>query len=155
LTIVALAEPSLRAQLGFAPATTTSYEVGQRIDLPAPALASAPRTLVLFASSNCAACRKAAPFFRSLASEAAGGGVPMRVVMDSLSNADRTEALAYISSLGLDRAALVAVDLKATRINWVPTLVLVDRAGTVLSHWESPMPQDEVRRTLVSLRSTR
>jgi thiol-disulfide isomerase/thioredoxin len=155
VTVVALAKPAVRAQLGFGPARTTSY-VGQRIELPAPALASGPRTLVLFASSTCAACRKAAPFFKSLVSEAArGGGVQMRVVMDTLSHADRTEALAYVATLGLDPTALVAVDLKATRITRVPTLVLVDRDGTVLSDWESPMPQDEVLRSLVSLRSAR
>jgi hypothetical protein len=45
--------------------------------------------------------------------------------------------------------------LEATRIKRVPTLVLVDRDGTVLFDWESPMPQDEVLRTLVSLQSAR
>jgi thiol-disulfide isomerase/thioredoxin len=156
VTVAALAEPAVRAQFGFGPARATSYEVRQRIDLPASAYAAAPRTLVLFARGNCAACRKAAPFFKMLASELAGrGGLQMRVVMDAASDADRTEAIAYVASLGLDRTALVAVDLEATRIKRVPTLVLVDRDGTVLFDWESPMPQDEVLRTLVSLQSAR
>jgi hypothetical protein len=156
VTVVALAQPAVRAQLGFGPTRITSYGIGQQIDLPDSSYSTAPRTLVLFARSNCPACRQAAPFFKTLASALASrGGLQMRVVMDAASEADRTEALAYVTALGLDRTGLVTVDLASTRIKRVPTLVLVDGTGTVLSEWESPMPQDEVFRKLVSMQSGR
>ena len=156
VTVVALAEPSVRAHLGFGRVTETSYEVGQRIELPPAVYAATPRTLVLFASSRCAVCLRTAPFFRTLASQVAGrDGLQMQVVMDAASDADRAEALAYASSIGLDASAVVVRDLRTTRIKRVPTLILVDGNGTVLSDWESPMPQDEVFRTLVSMPSAR
>jgi len=37
----------------------------------------------------------------------------------------------------------------------VPTLVLVDQSGTVLSDWEPPLPQEEVFRALLPLQSAR
>lgn len=68
--------------------------------------------------------------------------------MDTFDDRARTEAIAYEVSVGLDRTALIAIDLSATRVRRVPTLVLIDRSGTVLSDWESPLPQNEILRAM-------
>jgi thiol-disulfide isomerase/thioredoxin len=155
VTVVSLAAPSVHEQLGFGSAAVPSYAVGQHLDLPATAYGSSPRTLVVFASSECVGCRITAPFFRTIAERLRGGGLQMRVVMDAPTEARRKQALEYVASTGLDATALEAVALETTRIKRVPTLVLVDQSGTVLSDWEPPLPQEEIFRTLLAVQSAR
>jgi len=151
LTIGALARPDLRAELGVGTARA-SFIAGQSVHLPASAYSSADRTLILFARADCAACRRAQAFLKSVISDAAKAGGPrVTVIMDSASAEDRKRALAYVEGLGLESAQLLGVDITTTRVKTVPSLVLVDRHGVVQAGWEPPLPQDEIHRALAAM----
>jgi thiol-disulfide isomerase/thioredoxin len=129
ITVAALAMPSLRARLGFAPARSASYSAGQRIDVPANLYDSSPLTLFVFARSSCGACQRAKPLFADIARRLSNPS-SVRVLLVNSSTRREDEA-SYARDLGLDESHLVTLNGAGLRLQVVPTLVLVDRLGEI------------------------
>jgi hypothetical protein len=122
-----------------------AYEVGSIIDTPADWHAEGAYTLMLFAQASCGACQRAQPFLQQVVSEF-GARVPVVLVSPGADQAGDAE---FGASLGLhpDTIRRAPAGLRA-RVT--PTLVLVNRSGTILHVWEGVPPdrQAAIRRTL-------
>jgi hypothetical protein len=128
VTAVALAMPSVRRSLGPAPASRPpSYRVGQSVDLPAEVYERAPNTVAIFFRSDCGACERLKPFLTRLA---ARQQTTLQVVAVT-GVANPTDSLAFARQIGLDRPQLITMDMNGLRVSRVPTVVLIDRAGSV------------------------
>jgi thiol-disulfide isomerase/thioredoxin len=120
------------------PASAPAYVAGTRIDTPAAWHEASPYTLVLFAQASCGACQRAQPFLRQLVARFADRAPVVYVTP----GANRDDEFAFGQSLGLPDATIrwAPVDIRA-RVT--PTLVLVDRTGTILHAWEGVPPADQ------------
>jgi len=127
------------------PPPPPAYEVGSTIDTPRDWHANSPFTLVLFAQSSCGACQRAQPFLRHVV-EALGESAPVVLVSPG---ADRSAEARFGESLGLSATA-VQMAPAGLRARVTPTLVLVDRDGTILHVWEGvpPAQQQAILQTL-------
>lgn len=151
-TAVAIARPDLRAKLGLAPG---GYVANQLIDVPATVYDSSPHTLILFARSTCAVCERSVPFFGRLVDEARKFGIQVRLV--SASPLDPAE-LAFARGLGLGDDDVAPVNLKALRLQHVPTIVLVNQRGEIHYAREGAVPageQGDLLRRMTSLTKAR
>lgn len=118
-----------------APPSPPAYEVGSVIDTPGDWHAGAPVTLVLFAQASCGACQRARPFLAQLVSEF---GERTPVVMVS-PGPDQGQEAAFAGTLGISPSAVRPAPA-GIRARVTPTLVLVNREGTVLHVWEGVPP---------------
>ena len=134
--------PRVASALGLQPARVAvrpAYVPGDRIDVPASWYQRAPRTLVVFARSSCGACQNAQPFLKSLVAdvETHGGAVVLAGHRDTpQSDAE------FARSLGLTDAAFTVFPA-GLRLKATPTLVLVNRAGTIVHAWEGVGPAEQ------------
>lgn len=140
---ITIAVPQARSWLVHLGDPHAGYRVGETIDLPSAAFASADRTLFVFAQSGCAACQAAAPFFNRVATMARDIG-HAKIVFVATNDA-RSEAEEYGHRIGVDIQSIVMTDDRRTRVRVVPTLLVTDRHGRVrLSHEGAPVrPDDE------------
>ena len=136
LTVGVVLYPSLAGGMTSAPAPPPpAYEVGSRIDTPGDWHVGSPFTLVLFAQSRCGACQRAQPFLKQVVEELADRA-PVVLVSPST---DLAEELRFGESLGLEASAVRRAPA-GIRARVTPTLVLVDRTGTILHVWEGVPP---------------
>jgi hypothetical protein len=128
LTAAALASPKVREAFGFAAPTTTGYAIGDRLDGVPPELLSGRGTLLLFARRNCSACQSSKGPLTTLIVALRKEGIDTVVVAglrDAAGDAD------YAGEVGVAPARVLARDPKSFQVKLVPSLVLVDRDGTV------------------------
>jgi len=135
LTIALVLYPSLAGAVSSPAPPPPAYEVGSRVDTPGEWHAGSDYTLLLFAQSTCGACQRAQPFLREMV-EQFSGQVPMVMVSPG---ADRAAEVRFGESLGLHAGAVQAAPA-SVRARVTPTLLLVDRSGTVLHVWEGVPP---------------
>jgi peroxiredoxin len=148
-TLGTLAWPRLMGALGAAPAAPEpAYLAGTTIDTPTEWYQGASHTLLLFARASCTACRAAQPFFKRLIDDI--GATARVVLVTSAGEAD--EDARYARELGLqDHAIRTAVPGLNVRVT--PTLVLVNRQGTIIQAWEGVGPADKQAEITTSLTS--
>ena len=148
-TLATLAWPRMTDALGGEPsAPEPAYRAGAAIDTPKEWYQGAQYTLLLFARASCSACQTAQPFFKRLVNDI---GATIRVVL--VTSAGEADEDAYFArGLGLEANAIrTAVPGLSVRVT--PTLVLVDRQGTVLDAWEGVGPvekQSEIAQSLTT-----
>jgi hypothetical protein len=150
-TVGALAMPAIRARLGWAPAASTSYAIGERVDVPAEAYAGFRHTLLLVARPDCGACRAARPFFQRLTATLRASGTHVVMIAP---NRDRSADVAYAHDIGLADSDVVFTDLSRLHIPVVPALFVVDGAGAVMLEFDGATPaksQDAVTRQITSV----
>jgi thiol-disulfide isomerase/thioredoxin len=142
VTAVAIAMPSVRASLGFAPPLPApSYVAGQPADFPASLFQQAPYTLAIFFRSDCGACARIKPFLARLTARDDGAAVRVVAVTGA---GHRADALAFAKQIGLGESSLVMMDLGNLRLRRVPTVVLMDRSGVIQAALEGiPSSQEE------------
>lgn len=107
------------------------------------------RTLVLALRTDCVYCEASIPFYRQLAAVAQASNPPFALL--SAFPQPVSEVERHQSSAGLRIQAVANADLHALGVDGTPTLILVDRRGTVLKTWVGQLPPDgelEVFRTL-------
>jgi hypothetical protein len=114
-----------------------AYASGQRVDVPAAWYESSPKTLIIFGRASCAACEKAQPFLKGLVTRLNGRASAVLAHPPG----GEAEDIAFARSLGVtdDRIVVVGGGL---RVRATPTLVLVNRDGTVLEAWEGTGPPE-------------
>jgi len=146
-TLGTLAWPRVTGALGVEPpAPEPAYRTGTAIDTPKEWYQGAPFTLLVFARASCGACQKAQPFFKRLVNDI-GAGIRV-VLVTSAGEAD--EDAYYARGLGLETNAIrTAVPGLSVRVT--PTLVLVDRQGTILDAWEGVGPPEKQSQIAQSL----
>jgi hypothetical protein len=127
-TVLIGLSPSVRGRLGWGGRTSTSYAVGETIDVPPEYFSTAPQTLVLFVSGTCGATLRSASMLGGVAARLKDSQT--RVVIFSPAERQADQAL-LARRMGVDRAALVPMDLTHYRVRIVPSAVLVDQQGRV------------------------
>ncbi len=91
------------------------------------------QTLVLGLRKGCHFCEDSAPFYQRLIAEQQQGGSNSIIVAVFPDTADVVKEVMQSEGLGVQ--ALVGVPLERLKISGTPTLLLVDRSGTVLNAW--------------------
>jgi hypothetical protein len=147
-TLGTLIWPRVSGAVGIQPKPQVAYETGTAIDTPPEWYQGAPYTLLVFARASCTACQSAGPFFKRLIHDI---GSTIRVVLvTSAGEADQDAE--YARDLGL-AAQSIRTATRGLKVRVTPTLVLVDRQGTVVETWEGVGPPDKQTQIADSLTS--
>jgi hypothetical protein len=105
------------------------------------------QTLVLALRKGCHFCEDSAPFYQRLVAQQQQGGAHSTIVAVFPDSADTVKQVVQSEGLGIH--ALGGVPLEKLKISATPTLLLVDRSGTVRNAWIgmlSPRQELEVMR---------
>jgi hypothetical protein len=109
------------------------------------------QTLVLGLRKGCHFCEDSAPFYQRLTAQQRPGGTSPAILAVFPDPAETAKEVAR--SEGLTAHVLAGVPLEKLKISGTPTLLLVDRSGTVLNAWIgilSPRQELEVMRSTTS-----
>jgi len=109
------------------------------------------QTLVLGLRKGCHFCEDSAPFYQRLIAQQQPGGSNSTIVAVFPDTADTVKEV--VQSEGMGVHALAGVPLERLKISATPTLLLVDRSGTVLNSWIgmlSPRQELEVMRVMTT-----
>jgi thioredoxin-related protein len=107
------------------------------------------RTLLLVLRKGCHFCEDSAPFYQRLATKQQQEGSDTALVAVFPDTEDAVKEL--MKSEGLDVRGLAGVSLEGLKVSGTPTLLLVDKSGTVLSAWIgvlSPRQELEVMKAM-------
>ena len=129
-----------------------SYAVGDKIDLPLETYSNAERTLVLFVRESCAVCQAEAPRLAELVERARSSSTPVASLVVTGSTrveADREFAMVFKGSTHRH------VSFDSLGVKTVPTVVLVDRHGTVVFAHEGRFKTPETMEELIRRISSR
>ena len=147
ITLAFVAWPRVANALGIEPpAPKPAYAAADVIDTPAAWHSRTPVTLVLFARASCGACQKAQPFLASLVAD-------LRDRADVVVVGGSADDAAFARSIGVDDSH-VHMAPAGLRVRVTPTLVLVDRAGTILHAWEGVGPEEKQAAITQAVRDT-
>ena len=119
------------------PPPPPAYAAGQRVDVPASWYDASGKTLIIFARASCGACDKAQPFLKNLVTRLNGRAA---AVMAHPPGEDVAN-VAFAKSIGITTDHIKVVET-GLRVRATPTLLLVDRTGTVLEAWEGAGPPE-------------
>ena len=120
---------------------SVAYAVGDRIDLPPSLYAASEFTAVFFARSDCGVCQETKSLYAAVLSDLRSSGVAKVVLLGRASHHD--EDGAYASELGLDATEYASAEFGRLRLDRVPTLIVVNRSGTILGAWEGAPARSE------------
>ncbi len=107
------------------------------------------RSLVLVLKKGCHFCEDSAPFYQRLATRQQEARSNTAIVAVFPDPADAVNEVVRLEGLGI--RALLGVPLETLKVSGTPSLLLVDRSGTVLNAWIgmlSPKQELEVMRAL-------
>jgi len=110
------------------------------------------KTLVMALSTKCHFCTESAPFFQRVA-KAAGGKVKLLAIFPQ----PRVEAEDYLAAVGVHVDDVKQAALNSIGVAGTPTLLLVNKAGSVTDVWPgklSPDKEAEVLRVVENAQST-
>jgi len=132
-TAALVVSPPLREFVGVGPQVEPpAYRVGDRVDVVSSLYASSPRTLLLFARSNCAACQRSEPFHQAAIAAAQQAHTTVALLTPT---ADPEGEATYAARLGLTRDQVHHIEPGSIRLRTVPTLMLVDSEGRIHDVW--------------------
>lgn len=123
---------------------------GTRLALPeAYDFEAHERTLILVIQDDCTYCEDSMPFYREIALEV-GGGCPELGLVAVLPNTPETaETLLRENSVKVPWVANISLDWLG--VTGTPTLLLVDRHGTLLDFWVGELSADLEKEVLGSI----
>jgi hypothetical protein len=123
--------------------------IGAKIQLPGISWSDSPRTVVLALSAKCQYCRLSARFYRSLI----GAAEPQRFRVVAAMREPIEESKSDLVALGLEGLRDIRqTDLQALRIRGTPTLLIVNRRGTVEASWTGNLPADQQEAVFTALK---
>jgi len=151
LTSVVLSNASwrdrARRQLGW----TTQFEVSAASGLPPEWHQRATLTVVIFLSGTCDACRLSLPFHRALRAAAEAAGLRVVTALTALND----DPASYAAAEQLRATDVVRFDFRGSRLQRVPTILLIDPQGVVVEMKEGVLPNDEQHALIARLWSLR
>lgn len=121
---------------------------GTKLSLPDVDWGRSDRTLLLVLSTDCRFCTESAPFYQRLAQEQARRGGPGLIAVLPQGEG---EARKYLSDLGIRVDEIRRATPKDISVKGTPTLILVDRAGSVVESWVGKLPPDKEAEVLARL----
>ena len=149
LVAVVVGSVFLKDRFFSTPSEPNEVKAGDRLaNLDGWNWGSQDQTLVLALRKGCHFCEDSAPFYQRLISGHQQGGSSTAIVAVFPDAADTAKEV--VQSEGLGISALGGVPFEKLKISGTPTLLLVDRSGTVLNAWIgilSPRQELEVIRS--------
>ena len=131
--------PRLSTAMGIVPAPPPpAYTAGDAVDVPADWYSDNDRTVILVAQAGCGACQRAMPYFTRLIGHLGDRATFIMASPGLQSDYDRQ----YGHAIGLADEAIRILPRNA-RARATPTLIVVDRQGTVLGAWEGVGPEEQ------------
>ena len=124
------------------PAAVESEEVkiGTKLSLPNVDWSKSDKNLVLALSTRCHFCSESTPFYQKLAQLKTGRG-DVRLIAALPQKVE--EAQAYLSEHNLSVDEVRQTSLDTIDVRGTPTLVLVDRNGTIVDSWKGKLPPEK------------
>lgn len=121
-------------------AESNSIKAGMKLPLSAVDWSKSDKTLLIVLSTNCRYCTESTPFYQKLTQQKAGrNDVKLVAVMpQSVSEAQRYLGEHKVSVDEIKQANLDDVYVKGT-----PTLIVVDRDGSVVESWMGKLPPEK------------
>jgi len=111
---------------------STGPAVGTQIALPGVNWSDSDQTVVLALSNKCHFCTESAPFYQKLTQELAGRkNVRVVAVFPQDTNAGKQ----YLDGLNVPITEVAQATLDSLGVRGTPTLVIVDKSGTVQQSW--------------------
>jgi hypothetical protein len=139
-TGLALAVGPLRDRF-WSTSTSTSYAVGDVVDVPPDAYSRASHSVILFARSSCSACQASKPVMAAIANDlSTRADTALTLVAPEKPAAEQRE---FAEAIGIDATRIVYADLRSLRLRYVPAVVVTDRAGRVLFAREGLMTETD------------
>ena len=121
---------------------------GTKLSLPDVDWGRSERTLLLVLSTDCRFCTESAPFYQRLTQEQAKrGSLSLIAVLPQ----GEGEARKYLSDLGVRVDEIRRATPKDISVKGTPTLILVDRAGSVVESWVGKLPPEKEAEVLSRL----
>lgn len=115
-------------------------KVGTKLPLPDVDWSKSDRNLVLVLSTSCHFCSESTPFYQKLAQMKTGNG---NVRLIAVLPQKVTEAQAYLSEHHISVDEVRQANPNTINVRGTPTLVLVDRNGTVVDSWKGKLPPEK------------
>ena len=106
------------------------------------------RTVVLAISTQCHYCTDSAPFFQKLWKEKPPNTKVLAVLPQPVSDGRE-----YLNKEGVHVDGVKQVSLNTIGVIGTPTLLLVDKTGTVAEVWRGKLPADQEEAVLRALRA--
>lgn len=138
-----LVSPKLRRYLPI-DRFQSRYVVGEALDLPSDCCVGVRHTLVVFAVSNCSACRRALPFLRAVQLKARAVATGRLVLV--VPRTDDERALA--AEIGLPLSQIIRVMPDSTKASIAPTILVVDAKGTIRFVHEGALSDSDQKQVL-------
>jgi hypothetical protein len=149
MSVLLLQMPRLASWLGAGP-DPVAYDRGDRIDLPPELYAASDFTALLFVRSDCVVCQETKTLYAEVVRELKT--VPGAGILAVIGAPRRDDDTSYAEELGLDATESASVEFTSLRLRRVPTLVIVDRAGSIIRSWEGAPPLAEQHDFAASVR---
>lgn len=125
---------------------------GMKLSLPGVDWGKSDQTLLMVLSTTCHFCTESAPFYQRLAREKSGrGDVRLVAVLPQ----EVGEAQKYLNEHGISVDEVKQASLTSVSVRGTPTLIMVDRNGSVIEAWEGKLPGDKETEVLNRLRRER
>ncbi len=125
-------------------------KVGSQVSLPGVKW-DERTTLVLVLQKGCRYCEESAAFYRRLREQRSGDQPRMLGVVPG----DKTEIASYLSDQGIPVDGIFNIPLSEINVSATPTLLLVDRSGTLREVWVGKLDEGkeaEVAQRMLSLK---
>ena len=107
-------------------------EEGSQLSVPGVTWSDSNQTVVLALSEKCRYCSESAPFYQRLAREfSKRSDVRMVAVFPHKADAGKK----YLDELGVPVGQVIQASLDSLQVRGTPTLVIVDKNGTVTRSW--------------------
>jgi thioredoxin-related protein len=118
-------------------AESKEIKAGTKVSLSDTDWSKSDKTLVLALSTSCHFCSESAPFYKKLAQQKAGRSDVRLIAALPQSVAD---AQKYLNEQGVQVDEVKQTALDNIYVKGTPTLMIVDRSGTVIESWVGKLP---------------
>ncbi len=122
------------------PAASAPSPAGAKFSLPGVDWAQSEKTLVLALSRGCRFCSNSASFYQRLARETAGHNDVRLIAVLPQGAAEGRE---YLNELQVPIQEVREASLDSLGVAGTPTLILLDRTGSVTDAWVGQLPADK------------
>jgi thioredoxin-related protein len=104
-------------------------------------LGAKDKTLILALNVNCTFCTQSLPFYKRLLKSGERGGYKTQIV--AVFPNEQAEVFDYVVRHRLEVQSLHEVDFARLGVGGTPTLLLVDRNGTVIDSWVGQLAEQK------------
>jgi len=118
---------------------------GSRLSVPGISWGDSKQTVLLALSNKCHFCSESAPFYQRLARDLAKRG-DIRLV--AVLPQDVGAGKKYLDDLGVPVAQVIQASLNTLQVQGTPTLVIVDKTGTVTQSWVGKLDSERESQVL-------